>query len=120
MMLSPRHPSSSATRKGGSSMRKRVPSIATVDRQNGKKRERNPVSKALLPELRELIVDARSQVARAVNAGLTLLYWQVGDRIRREILQEQRAEYGAEIVSTLGSQLEAEFGRGFSEKNLRR
>lgn len=101
-------------------MRKRVPSVATVDRQNGRRKEHSLVRKALLPELRELILTARSQVARAVNAGLTLLYWQVGDRICREILQEQRAEYGAEIVSTLGRQLEDEFGRGFSEKSLRR
>jgi len=43
-----------------------------------------------------------------------------GDRIRREILGERRAEYGAEIVSALGRQLELEFGRGFAEKNLRR
>lgn len=75
---------------------------------------------ALLPELRELIRAARSQVARTINAGLTILYWQVGDRIRREILKEKRARYGAEIVSALGRQLESEFGRGFAEKNLRR
>ena len=55
-----------------------------------------------------------------VNAGLTLLYWQVGDRIQQEILQEKRAEYGAEIVLALSAQLELEFGRGFGEKNLRR
>jgi len=73
----------------------------------------------LLAELRELILSARSQVAQAVNAGLTALYWQIGARIRREILKEKRAEYGAEIVSALGRQLEAEFGRGFSEKSLR-
>jgi predicted nuclease of restriction endonuclease-like (RecB) superfamily len=73
---------------------------------------------ALLPELRELILAARSEIARAVNAGLTLLYWRVGDRIRREILKERRAEYGAEIVSALGRQLEQEFGRGFSWKSL--
>ena len=74
---------------------------------------------ALLTELRELILSARSQVVQTVNAGLTLLYWQVGDRIRREILKEKRAEYGAEIVSVLSRQLEIEFGRGFSEKSLR-
>ncbi len=70
--------------------------------------------------MRELILAARSEVARTVNAGLTILYWQVGDRIRREILKEKRAQYGAEIVSALGRQLESEFGRGFAEKNLRR
>lgn len=78
------------------------------------------LSGAVLAEVRDLILEGRQQTARMVNAGLTLLYWQVGDRIRREILGEQRADYGAEIVSALGRQLEAEFGRGFAEKNLRR
>lgn len=74
----------------------------------------------LLAEVRSLIIEARQETARMVNAGLTLLYWRVGDRVRREVLGSKRAEYGAEIVSTLGRQLEDEFGRGFSEKNLRR
>ena len=73
-----------------------------------------------MAEVRDLILEARQQTARTVNAGLTLLYWQVGDRIQREILQEKRAEYGAEIVLALSAQLELEFGRGFGEKNLRR
>ena len=77
-------------------------------------------SEGLLANLRDLILEARQQTARMVNAGLTLLYWQVGDRIRRETLQEKRAEYGAEIVRSLAAQLETEFGRGFGEKNLRR
>lgn len=74
----------------------------------------------LLSDLRELIVSARRQVAQTINAGLTMLYWQVGDRIRRETLKEKRAEYGAEIVQSLSAQLEVEFGTGFAEKNLRR
>jgi len=78
------------------------------------------LSDAVLSEVRGLIIEARQQAARMVNAGLTLLCWQVGDRIRREILKERRAEYGAEIVKTLSAQLEVEFGRGFGEKNLRR
>lgn len=72
----------------------------------------------LLAELRELILTAREQVARAVNSGLVMLYWQVGDRIRREILREKRATYGEQIVSSLATQLAAEFGRGFSHRNL--
>lgn len=72
----------------------------------------------LLAEVRGLILEARQQAARAVNAGLTLLYWQIGARIRREILRDKRAEYGAEIIRTLSVKLAAEFGRGFSEKSL--
>lgn len=76
--------------------------------------------RALLLEARTLILEARQQTARMVNAGLTLLNWQLGDRIRREVLSEKRAEYGEQILSSLGHRLESEFGRGFSEKNLRR
>jgi predicted nuclease of restriction endonuclease-like (RecB) superfamily len=54
-----------------------------------------------------------------VNAGLTLLYWRIGERIRREILKGARAAYGEEIVATVSRQLETEYGRGFSEKSLR-
>lgn len=79
----------------------------------------NPLA-SVLAEVRSLILEGRQQTAQIVNAGLTLLYWKVGDRIRREFLQESRADYGAEIVRKLSIQLELEFGRGFGEKNLRR
>jgi predicted nuclease of restriction endonuclease-like (RecB) superfamily len=75
-------------------------------------------SNELLREVRQLIIEARVGVARTVNAGLTLLYWQVGDRIRREVLKEQRAGYGERIVSSLATKLEAEFGRGFGQRSL--
>jgi len=73
---------------------------------------------ALAAEIRQMIQAARHQVAQAVNAGLTMLYWQIGRRIRQDILKEKRAEYGAEIVSTLSRQLVPEFGRGYSPRNL--
>ncbi len=75
--------------------------------------------KPLLLDVRELILAAREGVARAVNAALIALYWEIGTRIRRDILKQKRAGYGAKIVSALGRQLEREFGRGFSEKTLR-
>ncbi len=65
-----------------------------------------------------MIEATRGQVAQAVNTGLTLLHWRIGDRIRRQILQEKRADYGAEIVATLSRELVPEFGRGFSDKAL--
>ena len=48
----------------------------------------------LLKDLRELIATARQDVARQVNSALVLLYWRIGQRIRQDILQEKRAEYG--------------------------
>jgi predicted nuclease of restriction endonuclease-like (RecB) superfamily len=73
---------------------------------------------ALAAEIVEMIRTARGQVAQLVNARLTLLHWQIGARIRREVLREQRAEYGAEIIDVLSGQLRAEFGRGFGRRNL--
>ena len=78
------------------------------------------LSKTLLSEVRSLIVETRTSVAQAVNFSLTMLHWEVGNRVRREILKEKRAGYGEAIVQTLSAQLEPEFGRGFGEKSLRR
>ena len=74
----------------------------------------------LMKDIRQMIEETRSAVATAVNAGLTMLYWHIGKRIQEEILRGERAEYGQQIVISLGRELTAEFGRGFEEKNLRR
>jgi hypothetical protein len=74
----------------------------------------------LLKDIRALIEETRQQTAVAVNAGLTLLYWRMGQRIHTEVLGNERATYGEQIVATLSRQLVAEYGRGFAEKNLRR
>lgn len=70
----------------------------------------------LIGDIRSLIESARHNVAIAVNAGLTILYWQIGSRIRQDILKEKRAEYGMEIVVTLSRQLTDDYGNNFSEK----
>ena len=77
-----------------------------------------PDASGLLAEVRGLIFAAREGVARTVNAGLTLLHWEIGSRIRKDVLKEKRADYGKEILHTLSAQLEREFGRGFSQRNL--
>ena len=74
---------------------------------------------SLLADLRQLIEQARETAAVAVNVGLTLMHWRVGQRIRAEVLAGQRASYGDEIVSTVSRQLTADYGRSFSRKSLR-
>ncbi|MEX1027505.1 MAG: PDDEXK nuclease domain-containing protein [Candidatus Paceibacterota bacterium] len=71
-----------------------------------------------MTDVRELIQQTRAATARAVNSSLVMLYWEIGERVRREVLREQRAEYGQEIVPTLSAQLSAEYGRGFGKRNL--
>ncbi len=71
-------------------------------------------SKEFLSELKKMINDARQSVATTVNATLSLLYWQIGYRIHRELLKEGRAQYGQHIVATVSQQLVAEYGKGFA------
>jgi predicted nuclease of restriction endonuclease-like (RecB) superfamily len=77
-----------------------------------------PAIGELATDLRRLIEAARARVAQTVNAELVMLNWQIGNRIRRDVLAESRAGYGEQIVSTLSRQLAAEYGAGFSRQNL--
>jgi len=76
------------------------------------------LSKDLLQDVRSLTEEARRDVARSVNSVLVALYWNVGRRIRQDILKEKRAEYGERIVPTLSAQLAPEYGQGYSARNL--
>lgn len=78
------------------------------------------VSKDLINDLRLMIEETRQSMAMTVNAGLTLLYWQVGNRVLTEVVKGERAEYGKQVVATVSKQLMLEFGKGFTEKSLRR
>jgi predicted nuclease of restriction endonuclease-like (RecB) superfamily len=78
-----------------------------------------PEETDLVLEIRHLIDEARSIVATHINSELTLLYWRIGQRIHTSVLKGKRAEYGKEVIGSLARQLEIDYGRSFSEKNLR-
>ncbi len=80
--------------------------------------DNTPDVATLIGDLRHLINEARERAAVAVNRELTLMHWHIGDRIRKDILQEARAPYGERIVQSVVAQLEPEFGRGFGRTNL--
>jgi predicted nuclease of restriction endonuclease-like (RecB) superfamily len=77
------------------------------------------ISASLLAEVRQLIDGARARAATAVNAELTRLYWQIGRRLRSDVLHGDRAAYGQQIVAALAQRLTTEYGRGWSEQQLR-
>jgi len=74
---------------------------------------------ALFTEVKTLIQTAKQQAAVAVNAELSLLYWQVGKRIADEVLHGERAEYGKQIIKALAEQLTHSVGKGWSAQQLR-
>ena len=75
----------------------------------------------LVQDLRQIIQDARGRIAAQVNSELTLMYWHIGERINRDVLDNQCAEYGKQIVAAVSRQLQEEFGhKGFEPRNIRR
>lgn len=75
---------------------------------------------ALLNQLSQLIEKTQQQWVQQANSTLTLLFWKIGKQINENILQNQRAGYGKQIVVTLSQQLADKYGRNFEERNLRR
>jgi predicted nuclease of restriction endonuclease-like (RecB) superfamily len=73
----------------------------------------------LLQEIRQLIDSAKQRAAVAINTEITQLYWQIGKSIQTEILQNQRAEYGKQVIATLCQQLTQTYGKGWSDRQLR-
>lgn len=69
-------------------------------------------------EIKSLIDQSRRNVAMSVNAEITLLYWHIGNRINTEVLKNERAEYGKEIIATLSRTLTLEFGNGWKIRHL--
>jgi predicted nuclease of restriction endonuclease-like (RecB) superfamily len=74
----------------------------------------------ILNEIVSLVEKAKNQIIVQANSTLTLTFWHIGNKINSEILNNNRAEYGKQIVVTLSRELEKKFGRSFNEKNLRR
>lgn len=76
-------------------------------------------TQSLLHDIRTLIDEGKQHLAVTVNSAMSMLYWNVGRRINTDVLGNERAEYGKKIVATLARELETEYGKGWSEKQLR-
>jgi len=75
---------------------------------------------SLFTELSQLIEQSQGQIVTQANSTLTILFWHIGSRINKEFLHNKRAEYAKQIVSTLSTQLKAQYGKNFELRNLRR
>lgn len=84
------------------------------------KKDTKPLNKNLLSELSVLIESGRQQIVSYANSTLTLVFWQVGKRINEDVLGNERATYGKQIVPLIANELESKYGRNFTEKNIRR
>ena len=83
--------------------------------------ELQKINPGFLTDIRNIILEARKNAVRSVEFTRVKMYWQLGERI---FLEEQcgqdRAEYGEYLLKNLSEQFEAEFGSGFSKRQLER
>ncbi len=68
--------------------------------------------------VRGYVVSAQKQVTAAVNSAMVIAYWNIGKQIYDACGENERAEYGKQLLKYLAEKLTKEFGKGFSERNL--
>ncbi|MFZ3384803.1 MAG: PDDEXK nuclease domain-containing protein [Candidatus Methanoperedens sp.] len=81
------------------------PSHKSIDVSNIETTHATFISESLFGDIRLLIESAKSHLAQTANSVLATLYWNVGKRIKADILGNERAQYGKEIVSALRREL---------------
>ncbi|MGL5014312.1 MAG: PDDEXK nuclease domain-containing protein [Bacteroidales bacterium] len=72
----------------------------------------------LYSDVCHIIEGSRQRLATTVNAEVCMMHWQIGKRIKEDVLYSQRAEYGKQIVKNLSVQLTLQFGKGWSDRKL--
>jgi predicted nuclease of restriction endonuclease-like (RecB) superfamily len=74
---------------------------------------------SFLADMRSIIIEARGNAIRSVEYARMMMYWRLGERIFvEEQCGQDRAEYGAYLTKSIAAHLEAEFGSGFSVRQL--
>ena len=65
----------------------------------------------LFQDIRQLIESAKQRVSMEFNITHVQLNWHIGQRINQEILNNERAEYGKELIENLSTQLKCNTAR---------
>jgi predicted nuclease of restriction endonuclease-like (RecB) superfamily len=70
--------------------------------------------------INQIIKEARNTVYRTANFTMVKAYWNIGKAIIEEEQNgKDRAEYGKELIKQLSQKLAKEYGKGFTETNLK-
>lgn len=69
--------------------------------------------------IRNSVIAAQGKVYFAVNSAMVNAYWEIGEQIYKACGENDRAEYGKNLLKFLSDKLTAEFGKGYSVQGLR-
>ena len=67
----------------------------------------------LYSKISDLITAKKYTGSRAVNSAIIFLYWEIGETICQDILQNHKAEYGKSVINEVAKQLSQDYGKGF-------
>jgi len=84
-----------------------------------KKNNKIQIDESLIENIKEIIINSRTNIVRKVNHALIATYWQIGSEI---VANEKRNKIdnksSRQIILSLSKQLTKELGKGFSRSNL--
>lgn len=79
----------------------------------------NENSEETYKTIRNSIIVAQNKVYTAVNTAMVQAYWEIGEQIYKACGDNDRSKYGKNLIKFLSDKLTSEFGKGFSETNLK-
>ena len=78
-----------------------------------------PSQEQVYKTIRSFVITAKQQIYSSINASMLKVYWNTGKEIYVSCGENDRATYGKKIIKYISDKLTSEFGKGFSERNLR-
>ena len=80
----------------------------------------NGIDENFYNNIRNTIIKARTNIYKNINYEMVTSSWDIGKQIIEEELKgKNRADYGKQLIKLLSQRLTKEFGKGYSETNLR-
>lgn len=72
----------------------------------------------LYSKIVKLITSRKTTVSKAVNVTMVTLYWEIGEAICHDVLENEKAEYGKSIIEDISDRLTMEYGKGFNRTSV--
>jgi predicted nuclease of restriction endonuclease-like (RecB) superfamily len=74
----------------------------------------------LYNNIKTIINTSKKEAITQLNNTMVLSYWDIGEELKREILKDERATYGQEVIQKISNRLTLEYGKGYSKASLLR
>ena len=82
-------------------------------------KEYNYIDESFYRDVKEVLEHARKRIYRNIQNEMVLAYWQIGKMIVEKQGGEARAKYGDGLIKELSIKMTKDFGKGFTESNIR-